>query len=234
MKCFALADNLQNKEKLDWKLFQNINLFGITFFRDNENVTISSKNKLLHLKLFFIKDIKNNVTQLIQDQIKLLLQSVNLDKQPAQSHTMQTKGYWFHLVTYNNNYCVIVTNTELNKEQLSSLNFYLLYLKVPKSIVANTIDQFLSIKPLQQLKKEWPSLTKENIDANWSRKVKHINDELEATKKILHQCIDQLMENGATMKDIMKKSEELRNNSITFKHETQKLNSCWPQWCKII
>lgn len=141
----------------------------------------------------------------MEKQYKTEVDNTLRDMGNNQQHVAQKEGYFLHAQKYEDDYCIIVTDEELSRTQLAYLAIYLLEEKMDKSLVIEDIQQYCC-----------------------HRKIRQIQEELEKTKTIMVDNIETLLARGERIEALASKAEDLAKGAVRFKHETEKLNSCWP------
>eukprot|EP01029_Cantina_marsupialis_P014373 TRINITY_DN3175_c0_g1_i2.p1 TRINITY_DN3175_c0_g1~~TRINITY_DN3175_c0_g1_i2.p1 ORF type:complete len:203 (+),score=51.87 TRINITY_DN3175_c0_g1_i2:190-798(+) len=71
-----------------------------------------------------------------------------------------------------------------------------------------------------------PALLKQYQTPEHVDKIMKIRKDLDETKGILHQTIDQLLEEGVRLEELVERSDDLSNRSKVFLKDTKKLNKC--------
>eukprot|EP01100_Stratorugosa_tubuloviscum_P001341 TRINITY_DN129_c0_g1_i1.p1 TRINITY_DN129_c0_g1~~TRINITY_DN129_c0_g1_i1.p1 ORF type:complete len:203 (+),score=63.66 TRINITY_DN129_c0_g1_i1:50-658(+) len=109
--------------------------------------------------------------------------------------------------------------------------------RVAFSLIASSFDQFFTLhssNPSISSPSSDLSLSSPSIDSLLSRyqqpeqadKIIKIQKELDSTKEILVQSIDQLLERGEKLEDLAQRSNDLSYQSKLFLDKSKELNSC--------
>lgn len=93
-------------------------------------------------------------------------------------------------------------------------------IELSESEQVNLFNNILQMKDDETLK----AMIQKPADAVKS-KITKLNEELEETKEILVNCIEKLCVRGKNLGDLQKKTEDLANSSVEFKHVAVKLKN---------
>ncbi|MDI9818482.1 MULTISPECIES: hypothetical protein [unclassified Legionella] len=128
---------------------------------------------------------------------------------PGEIQGTKKNGYFFYAARLGSDYCIAVLDTQLTETQMNFLSYYLLRLKLDLQTVANDLEKY----------------TKDN-------KLEEINLQLAETRELMLENLEQILKRGESIERLLERSEELKNSSLSFKHESRKLTTCWP--CNLI
>ncbi|WED43348.1 hypothetical protein [Legionella cardiaca] len=125
--------------------------------------------------------------------------------QPNETQGRQKEGYYFYIKRISSEYCVVVTDTQLDEKQMNYLSWYLLRAGIPMNIIAQDIEKYTKDYKVEDLKRE-----------------------LNETHKIMLDNLDKIILRGEKIETLVAKSEGLATTSFQFKKKSEELNSCWP------
>lgn len=126
-------------------------------------------------------------------------------------HCIQKDSYFFYAKKLGTDYCIIALDSKLNEKQMNFLSFYLLRIGVDIEIVANDVEKYTN-----------------------DHKIEEIKDQVAQTRRIMLENIEKVLQRGEGIEKLVVKTENLEQLSFQFKHESEKLNACWPRSCNII
>jgi synaptobrevin homolog YKT6 len=106
--------------------------------------------------------------------------------------------------------------------------------RVAFTLLTKLIEDFVQFKPDWQSESRneavvWPQLEKDVVryqDPAQADQLMRIQRNLDETKDILHQTIDNVLARGEKLEDLVERSGELSSQSKLFYREAKRANSC--------
>lgn len=164
---------------------------------------------------------------LIKNNGKTTSEKFNLDNVPF-FFKNQTREI---LLTIINSYSIVIDKFQIIKHEDTGYILYV-YNKDNKNISIICDDEY----PKRVVATIMEKIIKDEIDANYVvlkcnnpieiDQIMRIQDNLENIRVILHQSIEEVLNRGEKLDDLILKSNELSKSSKDFYGRTRKLNSC--------
>lgn len=92
----------------------------------------------------------------------------------------------------------------------------------PPYLVNTLVENLKTVQDQQAIDKLWNQFS----DGKNADKLQQIKTTLDESKVILLDSLDKLMDRGESLNELMEKSDELKNASVSFARKTEEMNRC--------
>mmetsp|Transcript_87566 Transcript_87566/g.121545 ORF Transcript_87566/g.121545 Transcript_87566/m.121545 type:complete len:202 (-) Transcript_87566:67-672(-) len=159
----------------------------------------------------------------VREVLQFAAKEVVSRSQPGDRHSIVYKEHLCHVLVRHDGLAVVVTSDEDYPQ------------RVAFSLILKVLDGFCNLHgdkwqaaaantalPCPQLE----PLLKRYQDPNEADDVAKINRELDETKEILIKSLDQLLERGEKLEDLMDSADELSFQTRVMMRQAERMNSC--------